>query len=133
MKYLLLFVTVLLPIGVVNSASIPGVKIYGNWCGPKHGSGTPIDALDRICMVHDNCYDSHGYFNCKCDYNMARSIGKLKSAKLKIIGAPMKTWFRSSPCQGPVRRFTFCGWRPCTRCKKTWIVTSIKRYMRYKC
>jgi len=42
-----------------------GVKVYGNWCGPNHGSGKPIDALDRICMYHDKCYDKYGYFNCK--------------------------------------------------------------------
>jgi hypothetical protein len=28
-----------------------GLPVYGNWCGPNYGSGTPIDLLDACCKV----------------------------------------------------------------------------------
>jgi len=117
--------SILVPISVF-AVRIPGVKIYGNWCGPNHGSGKPISALDNICMVHDKCYNRYGYFNCKCDMVMVRAIGRLSSRKLRIIGSPMKSYFRGSPCQGPMTRPTMCGWLPCIKCKKTWIATRLK-------
>lgn len=134
MKYLLsfFFIAALCPIGKVYSASIPGVKIHGNWCGPKHGSGTPIDALDKICMVHDRCYDRYGYFNCKCDMNMVNSIAKLRSIRLRLIGAPMAAWFKNSPCKGPGRVLRWCGWRPCFKCGNVWIALFLKKSVGYK-
>jgi hypothetical protein len=51
---------------------LPPVPIYGNWCGPKYGSGTPKDDLDTCCQTHDNCYGDKGYFNCNCDLDLTR-------------------------------------------------------------
>jgi hypothetical protein len=31
------------------------VPIYGNWCGPGYGSGTPVDQIDDACRIHDQC------------------------------------------------------------------------------
>lgn len=47
---------------------------YGNWCGPGNGGGTPIDLLDRICMRHDECYDTHGYWHKTCDEQFVRTL-----------------------------------------------------------
>lgn len=52
------------------------IPVYGNWCGPNYGSGTPIDGLDDCCRQHDLCYDSvgAGYFSrrtCSCDRTLA--------------------------------------------------------------
>lgn len=33
------------------------LALYGNWCGPGHGGGPCIDALDCLCRDHDLAYD----------------------------------------------------------------------------
>ncbi|GAA0853992.1 hypothetical protein ABER99_20295 [Paenibacillus glucanolyticus] len=44
---------------------------HGNWCGPGcSGPGAPVDALDKCCMYHDNCYAINGYSSCQCDYDL---------------------------------------------------------------
>lgn len=37
--------------------------VYGKYCGPQTeaGKGTPVNALDRCCMNHDNCW---GLYKC---------------------------------------------------------------------
>ena len=56
-----------------------GIPFYGNWCGPGHGSGDPIDALDAACRTHDICYGDYGYFNCQCDYDLLLDIYLIKA------------------------------------------------------
>ena len=51
-----------------------GLPVYGNWCGPGYGSGTPIDYLDAACKAHDVCYGRDGYFNCDCDLEIINRI-----------------------------------------------------------
>ncbi|GKY88996.1 hypothetical protein [Sinisalibacter aestuarii] len=41
--------------------------VHGNWCGPYHGSGPILDALDDACFRHDFCASQNGLFNCGCD------------------------------------------------------------------
>lgn len=50
-----------------NDVSTDGIPIYGNWCGPGYGSGTPIDGMDYCCKLHDNCYGSQCYSSCFCN------------------------------------------------------------------
>lgn len=40
---------------------------YGNYCGFGNSGGTPVDPVDRTCMLHDNCYAQSGWGNCGCD------------------------------------------------------------------
>ncbi|TFK01087.1 glucagon-like peptide 2 receptor [Platysternon megacephalum] len=40
---------------IPGSNPIQDYSDYGCYCGIG-GSGTPVDALDRCCQVHDNCY-----------------------------------------------------------------------------
>lgn len=57
---------------------IAGLKIpiYGNWCGPGHGGGKPVDRLDRGCMYHDLCYERQGWGRCRCDRALLYTIRK---------------------------------------------------------
>ena len=37
-----------------------GLWTHGNWCGAG-GSGYPVDGHDTNCMMHDYCYNRHGF------------------------------------------------------------------------
>ena len=50
------------------------MKIF--WCGPAHGSGTPIDILDKVCKNHDMCYRSVGYHKRSYDKTFLRYVKK---------------------------------------------------------
>lgn len=80
--------------GIQTRASVP---IYGNWCGPGYGSGTPIDLLDVGCKRHDNCYGSRGYHKCSCDKELAsyidRNISKMSGTQ-KVMAKAVRTWAR---------------------------------------
>jgi hypothetical protein len=51
------------------------MKIF--WCGPGHGSGTPIDILDKVCKNHDMCYRSVGYHKRSYDKTFLRYVKKI--------------------------------------------------------
>ena len=89
--------------GQTQAVGLEGVKVYGNWCGPKHGSGTPVDALDQACMNHDLCYDRNGYFDCNCDEGLLREIDQLiasgrLSGRARVIAPLIRGWFSLQPC-----------------------------------
>jgi len=80
-----------------------GLAVYGNWCGPGHGGGTPIDAVDAVCMRHDQCYDAKGYFDCSCDraliYEMPTAIASPGVPPAgKAAGAAAIAAFTALPC-----------------------------------
>jgi len=81
-----------------------GLPVYGNWCGPGHGGGVPVDDVDRACMIHDNCYGDHGYFNCTCDRelvaNLQRAIGSGNVGfRGRFMGRIIRRWFQIQPCR----------------------------------
>ena len=85
-----------------------GIPLHGNWCGPGHGGGTPIDALDVACMHHDGCYGEKGYLDCSCDRALVREIDHLLrrgglSAGLRAKALLVRQYFCISPCVRYVR------------------------------
>lgn len=77
------------------------IPIWGNWCGPGHGSGTPQDVLDKGCQIHDKCYGDKGYFTCTCDWALVayieKNFNKMK-LKEKIAATAIKTYFNNTLC-----------------------------------
>lgn len=49
---------------------------YGNYCGFGNSGGEPINAVDRTCMVHDNCYETNGWGSCGCDLQLIGAMGQ---------------------------------------------------------
>lgn len=86
--------------GMNAQASVP---VHGRWCGPQHGGGEPIDAVDAVCRDHDQCYERKGYFNCACDRELiARlpdAIRRTNTASGKAAGASVARYFQSAGCQ----------------------------------
>ncbi|MBC2676314.1 GW dipeptide domain-containing protein [Listeria booriae] len=78
-----------------------GIKVWGNWCGPKHGGGKPVDKLDAACKEHDLCYGKRTYFACSCDIqlvkNIKRNSSKMKPKEKKAAFAVV-LWFQNSLC-----------------------------------
>jgi len=78
-----------------------GIPIWGNWCGPGHGSGPPQDILDRGCQIHDKCYEEKGYFSCSCDWELVAYIDRnfyRMGLKEKIAAAAIKLFFNKTLC-----------------------------------
>lgn len=77
--------------------------IYGNWCGPFYGSGQPIDAVDRLCCIHDHCYDNRGYLDCSCDRDLISGMRRTMSNPYvspegRYKASQIADFFRISPC-----------------------------------
>ncbi|MDX8345820.1 hypothetical protein [Rossellomorea sp. YZS02] len=72
------------------------IPVYGNWCGPGHGSGSPIDYLDNACRQHDYGYQKYGYYDCDTDAKLIFQINqdyKKMGVKEKIYANAVKAYF----------------------------------------
>ena len=91
--------------GIPSARIVPasgGLPIYGNWCGPGHGGGPTINAVDAVCREHDLCYDREGYFDCGCNRDLVEAmpdaIARTQSWKGKLAGTVIGALFSSTPC-----------------------------------
>lgn len=113
------------------------MPIHGRWCGMGHGfNGPPVDAVDRLCMLHDICVKKtlstkkvkkyvHGLQYCHCDWKILsgidaalRTVKKQGKKKAYQRGLLIKTYFKNTRC--------FCDKRVCLPkpvCKKVKVCT----------
>ena len=79
-----------------TDAEAGGLKFprHGNWCGPGHGGGDTVDALDEACKRHDECYEKRGYFDCECDEQLIDEISGLQAENFQTL-AEIRLWFKS--------------------------------------
>lgn len=71
-----------------SDKNVADVCSYGNWCGGGCSglNGPPIDEVDAICKVHDECYSATDRCSiCKCDAELIASL-QLVLAKKKDCG-----------------------------------------------
>eukprot|EP00180_Rhodochaete_pulchella_P002020 Plantae.Rhodophyta-Rhodochaete_pulchella.ctg30468.p1 GENE.Plantae.Rhodophyta-Rhodochaete_pulchella.ctg30468~~Plantae.Rhodophyta-Rhodochaete_pulchella.ctg30468.p1 ORF type:complete len:129 (-),score=3.32 Plantae.Rhodophyta-Rhodochaete_pulchella.ctg30468:412-798(-) len=124
---------------VTSSATLTvvrkGVPMHGNWCGPGHGGGTPVDEVDTACKDHDLCYRAHGYFNCKCDNELVSALAE----STKVIAGVVREYFSVAPCSGgrTASYVSWCTYYPCHKwCAETFYpLTGVSKssFDRYKC
>lgn len=84
-----------------NELRAVSFPVWGNWCGPNHGSGKPIDILDELCMHHDKCYAARGYFDCLCDRQLKDGIQREKgkmTPEARKRAAGIYVWFSTFIC-----------------------------------
>ena len=85
--------------GLPTTAEADGFPVHGNWCGPGHGKGEAVDALDRSCMRHDKCYQRRGYGDCECDAQLIDDIDELPGGGPPQAAA-IRSWFGTTqPCR----------------------------------
>lgn len=81
-----------------SSPSELKLPVYGTWCGPGHGGGRPIDAVDESCMEHDRCYGNRGYFDCQCDASLIQRLEAISGATLsrkgRVARVAVLNWFK---------------------------------------
>lgn len=65
-------------LGLVDD--IKNLGSYGNFCGPGHTGGNPIDALDYACARHDACYGQRGWGNATCNKNFVNEIDRIRNS-----------------------------------------------------
>ncbi len=79
---------------------------HGEWCGPDHpkkgSSPEPRDELDSLCKRHDTCYETRGYYSCRCDVELARDIQNSRSIKSEnsTKAGLIVQYFKDSYCEG---------------------------------
>jgi len=94
---------------IVNAATqwqsaMPAIPVYGNWCGPNYGSGTPIDEIDDCCRGHDLCYDRTKVYNhCTCDSDLVSCLNKADVSKLEVkkraVRSSIVKYFENTVCR----------------------------------
>ena len=80
--------------------------VHGVYCGWGNHSPDyslpPIDPLDRACMLHDQCYDNIGRFDCRCDEALASEAytlsRELEDIRLALLSGLVYDIFKFNTC-----------------------------------
>ncbi|PHS78472.1 MAG: hypothetical protein COB59_06800 [Rhodospirillaceae bacterium] len=87
-------------------AGNPGLRMYGNWCGPGNSMNTaaPIDPLDMACRQHDVCYAQNDFARCGCDIGFMRQLRVLPypNPQIQIQARAMYDAVAVTPCDNPL-------------------------------
>lgn len=106
-----------------TTSSRQGYNKYGEHCGVNHGiyslsgsgGGVPIDKLDRLRRIHDECGQGIGeewYPNCFCNLQFIRGLtaaeGMVKQGRAEQTRRGLIAAFRRLPCRGPLNDSGSC-------------------------
>lgn len=70
-----------------NDGCFPTYKHCGKNCGDKgkYGGGTPKNALDECCRMHDRCWEDFGPNDCQCDCDLIKCANKYNDNALLVL------------------------------------------------
>jgi hypothetical protein len=94
---------ILIALASCGAAFADGFHYYGNWGGPGHGGGQPMDTLDRAYRRHDHRYAGKGAVG----WRASRADGQLIEESMAASLNPFNDTHLHGRVLGPVSAAAF--------------------------